>query len=75
MDGQANGGALGVDLVTLSAFLVLLILLGLLVQGARIDPPQQIGSVQETGAVDAVLVTEEAPLETQPKKAGKRKKS
>ena len=74
-DGQADGGALGVDLVTLAAFLVLLILLGLLVQGARIDPPQQLGLVKETGAVDAVLVTEEIPPETQQKKGGKRKKS
>ena len=74
-DGQADGGALGVDLVTLSAFLVLLILLGLLVQGARIDAPQQLVSMKDTGAIDAVLVTEEIPPETQPKKGGKRKKS
>ena len=36
-DGEAMD--LGVNLLTLSAFLVLLILVGLLVQGAQIDPP------------------------------------
>ena len=55
-DGEAMD--LGVNLLTLSAFLVLLILVGLLVQGAQIDPPGTLHSLNEAAPVEAVLLDE-----------------
>ncbi len=52
-DGKVN---LDVNLFTLSAFLVLLILVGLLVQGARIDPPATLHSLSGSEPVEAVLL-------------------
>ena len=67
------------DLVTLSAGLIVLILLGLLVQGARIDEPETLRSLS-TGASqrfvsDAVLLGDESVDGEEPKATTKRKKS
>ena len=63
--GAGDGDALdlGVNLLTLSAFLVLLILLGLLVQGAQIDPPATLHSLNDGAPIEAVLLGEEPPPE------------
>ena len=78
-EGVAGDGGLGVDLVTLSAVLVVLILLGLLVQGARIDEPKTLESLaghdRSDLVSDAVLLDGESPPEQSPKARSKRKKS
>ena len=78
-EGVAGDGGLGVDLVTLSAVLVVLILLGLLVQGARIDEPKTLESLaghdQSNTVSDAVLLDNASPPEQSPKAPSKRKKS
>ena len=51
------------NLLTLSAFLVLLILLGLLVQGAQIDPPATLHSLNDGAPIEAVLLGEGPPPE------------
>ena len=63
--GAGDGDALdlGVNLLTLSAFLVLLILLGLLVQGAQIDPPATLHSLNDGAPIEAVLLGEGPPHE------------
>ena len=78
-DGASSGAGFGMDLGTLSAVLILLILLGLLVQGARIDEPETLHSLASGashGSVsDAVLLGEESVHEEEPKASAKRKKS
>ena len=66
---------LGVNLFTLSAFLVLLILVGLLVQGARIDPPSILHSLNDSEPVEAVLLDESTPVENEAKANAKPPKS
>ena len=66
--GDAAGG-FDTNLFTLSAFLVLLILIGLLVQGAKIDPPATLRSLMTTEPVEAVLLDDPTPAEKE-KKAG-----
>ena len=56
-------------------FLLVLILLGLLVQGARIDEPETLHS-HPTGPVqDALLLDDESGAEMEAKPSSKRKKS
>ena len=66
--GDAAGG-FDTNLFTLSAFLVLLILIGLLVQGAKIDPPSTLRSLMPTEPVEAVLLDDPTSAEKE-KKAG-----
>ncbi len=66
---------LGVDLITLSAVLVLLILLGLLAQGARTDEPSTLHSLGDGVVEDAMLLDDQAPPEVEAKSSTKRKKS
>ena len=66
---------LGVNLFTLSAFLVLLILVGLLVQGAKIDPPATLHSLSDSEPVEAVLLDESTPVESEAKASAKPPKS
>jgi subtilisin family serine protease len=66
--GESAGG-FDTNLFTLSAFLVLLILIGLLVQGAKIDPPATLRSLMPTEPVEAVLLDDPTPAEKE-KKAG-----
>ena len=66
---------LGVNLLTLSAFLVLLILVGLLVQGAQIDPPGTLHSLSEAAPVEAVLLGEADSPENEGKVNAKAPKS
>ena len=72
-DGEAMD--LGVNLLTLSAFLVLLILVGLLVQGAQIDPPGTLHSLDEAAPVEAVLLDEADSPENEGKVNAKAPKS
>ena len=72
-DGEAMD--LGVNLLTLSAFLVLLILVGLLVQGAQIDPPGTLHSLNEAAPVEAVLIDEADSPENEGKVNAKAPKS
>ena len=72
-DGEAMD--LGVNLLTLSAFLVLLILVGLLVQGAQIDPPRTLHSLNEAAPVEAVLLDEADSPENEGKVNAKAPKS
>ena len=72
-DGEAMD--LGVNLLTLSAFLVLLILVGLLVQGAQIDPPGTLHSLNEAAPVEAVLLDEADSPENEGKVNAKAPKS
>ncbi|MEG3600990.1 MAG: S8 family serine peptidase [Candidatus Thermoplasmatota archaeon] len=69
--GESGDSAGGFDtnLFTLSAFLVLLILIGLLVQGAKIDPPSTLRSLMPTEPVEAVLLDDPTSAEKE-KKAG-----
>ena len=71
-DGKVN---LDVNLFTLSAFLVLFILVGLLVQGARIDPPATLHSLSGSEPVEAVLLDESTPVENEAKASAKPPKS
>ena len=73
MDGEAM--VLGVNLLTLSAFLVLLILVGLLVQGAQIDPPGTLHSLNEAAPVEAVLLDKADSPENEGKVNAKAPKS
>ena len=66
--GESAGG-FDTNLFTLSAFLVLLILIGLLVQGAKIDPPSTLRSLMPTEPVEAVLLDDPTSAEKE-KKAG-----
>ena len=72
-DGEAMD--LGVNLLTLSAFLVLVILVGLLVQGAQIDPPGTLHSLNEAAPVEAVLLDEADSPENEGKVNAKAPKS
>ena len=72
---DGSGASLDVNLFTLSAFLVLLILLGLLVQGARIDPPATLHSLREDEPVEAVLLDASTSVEGEPKAKAKAPKS
>ena len=71
-DGMAG---LGVDLISLSLLLVVVILIGLLVQGARIDPPSHLHSLTEPQITDAVLLNVDMPPEVEPKGKSKPPKS
>ncbi|MGB1233823.1 MAG: hypothetical protein ACPHF0_06625, partial [Poseidonia sp.] len=71
-DGKVN---LDVNLFTLSAFLVLLILVGLLVQGARIDPPATLHSLRGSEPVEAVLLDGSTSVEHEAKASPKPPKS
>ena len=66
---------LGVNLFTLSAFLVLLILVGLLVQGAKIDPPATLHSLSDSEPVEAVLFDDSTSVEKEAKANAKPPKS
>ena len=66
---------LGVNLFTLSAFLVLLILVGLLVQGAKIDPPATLHSLSGSDPVEAVLLDDNTLVEHEAKANAKAPKS
>ena len=66
---------LGVDLVGLSVFLIVLILLGLLVRGAQIDEPSTLHSLNPDHVEDALLLDEQSQPETEAKATTKRKKS
>ena len=66
---------LGVNLFTLSAFLVLLILVGLLVQGAKIDPPATLHSLSDNEPVEAVLFDGSTSVEKKAKANAKPPKS
>ena len=71
-DGKVN---LDVNLFTLSAFLVLFILVGLLVQGARIDPPATLHSLRGSEPVEAVLLDGSTSVEHEAKASPKPPKS
>jgi len=71
-DGMAG---LGVDLISLSLLLVVVILIGLLVQGARIDPPSHLHSLTQPEITDAVLLNVDTPPEVEPKGKSKPPKS
>ena len=71
-DGMAG---LGVDLISLSLLLLVVILIGLLVQGARIDPPSHLHSLTEPQITDAVLLNVDTPPEVEPKGKSKPPKS
>jgi serine protease AprX len=71
-DGKVN---LDVNLFTLSAFLMLLILVGLLVQGARIDPPATLHSLSGSEPVEAVLLDGSTSVEHEAKASPKPPKS
>ena len=73
--GEGESMDLGVNLLTLSAFLVLLILVGLLVQGAQIDPPRTLHSLNEAAPVEAVLLDEADSPENEGKVNAKAPKS
>ena len=73
--GEGESMDLGVNLWTLSAFLVLLILVGLLVQGAQIDPPRTLHSLNEAAPVEAVLLDEANSPENEGKVNAKAPKS
>ena len=73
--GGEDSVGLGVDLISLSAVLVLLILLGLLVQGARIDEPSTLHSLSEGPVGDALLLDEQTLPEEEAKASTNRKKS
>ena len=66
---------LGVNLFTLSAFLVLLILVGLLVQGAKIDPPATLHSLSDSEPMEAVLFDDSTSVEQEAKANAKPPKS
>ena len=63
------------NLFTLSAFLVLLILVGLLVQGAKIDPPATLHSLSDNEPVEAVLLDGSTSVEKEAKANAKPPKS
>jgi hypothetical protein len=71
-EGMAGFGG---DLVTLSLLLVVLILIGLLVQGARIDPPSRLESLTEPQSTDAILLGVDTPPEVEAKVKSKPPKS
>ena len=73
--GDDSGAGLGVDLVTLSGVLILLILLGLLVQGLRIDEPSTLDARALVSVEDAVLLDDTSQPETEAKGEKKSKKS
>lgn len=74
-DGGDATADLDVNLFTLSAFLVLLILVGLLVQGARIDPPSNLQSLSDAEPVEALLLNDSTSLEDESKANAKTPKS
>ncbi len=74
-DGADGKVDLDVNLFTLSAFLVLLILVGLLVQGAKIDPPATLHSLSGSEPVEAVLLDDNTPVENEAKASAKTPKS
>jgi len=74
-DGGDATADLDINLFTLSAFLVLLILVGLLVQGARIDPPSNLQSLSDAEPVEALLLNDSTSLEDESKANAKTPKS
>jgi len=74
-DGGDSTADLDINLFTLSAFLVLLILVGLLVQGARIDPPSNLQSLSDAEPVEALLLNDSTSLEDESKANAKTPKS
>ncbi|MFZ8906629.1 MAG: S8 family serine peptidase [Poseidonia sp.] len=74
-DGGDGTADLDINLFTLSAFLVLLILVGLLVQGARIDPPSNLQSLSDAEPVEALLLNDSTSLEDESKANAKTPKS
>ena len=74
-DGADSKVDLNVNLFTLSAFLVLLILVGLLVQGAKIDPPATLHSLSDSEPVEAVLLDDNTSVENEAKASAKAPKS
>ena len=74
-DGADSKVDLDVNLFTLSAFLVLLILVGLLVQGAKIDPPATLRSLSGSEPAEAVLLDDTTSVENEAKASGKAPKS
>ena len=74
-DGADSTVDLGVNLFTLSAFLVVLILVGLLVQGAKIDPPATLHSLSGSAPVEAVLLDDNTRVENEAKANAKPPKS
>jgi len=73
-DGEDGMAGLGVDLLSLSLLLVVLIFIGLLVQGARIDPPSHLHSLAQP-TTDAILLEADTPPEVEPKGKSKAPKS
>jgi subtilisin family serine protease len=74
-DGADSKVDLDVNLFTLSAFLVLLILVGLLVQGAKIDPPATLRSLSGSEPAEAVLLDDNTPVKNEAKADAKPPKS
>ena len=74
-DGADSKVDLDVNLFTLSAFLVLLILVGLLVQGAKIDPPATLRSLSGSEPAEAVLLDDTTSVENEAKASAKAPKS
>ncbi len=72
---QDGMGGLDFDLLTLSIFLVVVILVGLMVQGARIDPPSLLHSSAGPETTDAILLDHAEPPEEEPKAKAKGPKS
>ena len=73
--GEDGMAGLGVDLLSLSLLLVVVILIGLLVQGARIDPPSHLHSLAEPQTTDAILLEADTPPEVESKGKSKAPKS
>ena len=73
--GEDGMAGLGVDLLSLSVLLVVVILIGLLVQGARIDPPSHLHSLAEPQTTDAILLEADTPPEVESKGKSKAPKS
>ena len=74
-DGEDGMAGLGVDLLSLSLLLVVLIFIGLLVQGARIDPPSHLHSLAQPATTDAILLEADTPPEVEQKGKSKAPKS
>ena len=74
-DSEDGMAGLGVDLLSLSLLLVVLIFIGLLVQGARIDPPSHLHSLAQPTTTDAILLEADTPPEVEPKGKSKAPKS
>lgn len=73
--GEDGMAGLGVDLLSLGLVLVVVILIGLLVQGARIDRLAQLHSLTQPNTADAILLDADTPPEVEPKGKSKAPKS